>query len=377
MRRITDIGMHCKRQMICEDKQTGGVLRVPADVLYMMSRYERRLQGFCRSTGVNEAVPVHAPWKMSYERKVVYDCKTVFDVDLCPFVNLSSLCIRNTCYFDVYSINGSMIRVLEMENISKVDVTRMPCMDLLEEIKMKGCTISYASLECILSIGTLVSVSLDGVVVSEEAASRNGFCSHGVGMYSDMLMRMVEQMPRLKRIELVNMEVDIERVVSGCVMSDVTWFKVRSKDVHVEVAFCAFASRIRCLNGMKYLSGIELCEAEAMCVEGSDIKHLSEMSVPRVSFLSVRNAEIDGRLARTMCTKYSKLVRIEFIGCRFEGTVFYEISTHFRNCLRYLNLMKSDLPHDYMCFLGGILRHCVVRLKNGEQVVVRRKESGD
>ncbi|KAM0672869.1 hypothetical protein CWI42_050750 [Ordospora colligata] len=371
MRRIADVRTHCKRQDVGKDKHVGVILHVPVDVLYMISRYERRLKSFCRNARENKEVSLNAPWKTSYERKAFHDSKMAFDVNLCPFVNLTNLSIRNTCYFDICSINGSVIRVLDMENVLNLDVTRTLCM-ILEEIKMKRCTISYKSLKCILGIKTLVSVSFDGVVINDQAVSPDRFYSDGVALHSGVFIEMIEQMPRLKRIELINMEVDIERIVNACVMSDIGWFKIRSKDVHVEVGFCAFANRIRCFNGMRYLTGMDLCEPESVYMEGNDVRHLIEKNFPRISFLSLRNAEIDSRLARTLCMRYSKLVGIEFIGCRFEGAVFYEISAHFRSYLRYMNLMRSDLPHDYMCFLGSTLRHCVVRLKNGERVVVRR-----
>lgn len=358
MRRISDLKARIKRTPVCQEASRP-LWRVPCDLAYLMSRHDRRIRRLCRYVSPCK-VSVLAPWKKSYERSVFYEARAAFDVDLRPFVNLRVLSVRDSSLFDILLIGGTGVKKLSLHGVLRVSMARALAGTILEEVSLRGTKIAYEDLMRMLEIESLVSVSLENVEVVQ-LDGRGG-----------RLLEKLREMPRLRRLELVGMGVGIQCFTSLCISKGLTCFKVSEGDACLDVRLWLFASVIRCVNTLKYLTAFDVGTVESMYVWGGDLKDVRE-ELPSLRLLHATQAEVDSKVARAVYLRRAGLVGLGFVGCTFVGTSFYEVVAHFRSSLRHLDLMSSNLPHDYVSFLERSLLSCSVRLKGGEVVEMRQK----
>ncbi|KMV65237.1 hypothetical protein M970_100770 [Encephalitozoon cuniculi EcunIII-L] len=360
MKRIGDLKARSKRCLVRREVP-GPPLRISWDLAYRMARYEQRLRTLCGCMSPRE-VSVLVPWKKSYERKGYYEGRAAFDIDLQPFVNLRALRVSDSLSFDLLSINNTSIRKLKLSKVPNVKMGG-PVNTVLQEVVLKDSTVVYKDLMNILGIESLIGVSLINVEVSG---------CHG---WRKSLLERLRGMDRLKKVELTNMGTDLQCFIDLSISKGLTWFRIADGDLCLDVKLCLFASVVRCVNALEYLTSLDLGMVEAMYVGGRDLKHMRE-SLPRLRMLHVNTAEIDSRVFREIYPRYPGLVGLGFVGCTFGGTSFYEIVMHFKSSLKYLNLTSSRLPHDYVSFLKKSLHSCSVRLKSGELVAIGRALTG-
>ncbi|ADM12406.1 uncharacterized protein Eint_100800 [Encephalitozoon intestinalis ATCC 50506] len=359
MRRIADLKIGNKKRLIpretCKPE-----FQIPRDLVYLIGKYDRRLKALCKSVPPRE-VPILSPWRKPYERKVYYEARPAFDVDLHPFINLRVLRVCDSCSFDLASINNTCIRKLSILKVANVKM-RSNIDTVLQEIVMRDTTVAYEDLMNILGVGSLVSVSLVNVDVL------------GCHEWREGLMKKLQEMPKLKKIELVNMGIDFQSFVDLCISRELVWFKIIDEGVCLDVRLCSFVNAVRCMGFLKCLTNLGLEMAEIMYVGGRDLKCMRE-SLPNLRLLHVTEAEIDSRMFKTVYLRYPNLVGLGFVGCTFDGASFYEVIMHFKGSLRYLDLTSSRLPHDYVSFLKKTLSFCSIKLKSGEFIMIGGRSS--
>lgn len=306
-------------------------------------------------------ISVLAPWKKPYERRGFYESRASFDIDLHPFINLRALRVVDSSIFDMLSINNTCIKELKLLKVLGVRM-KGPVNTVLEEITLEDTRIPYEDMANILGIESLISVSLVNVDVS------------GCHEWREKLMEKIREMPKLKRIVLINMKADIQRFTDLCIERGLGWFKIVEEGIRLDVRLCSFASAIRCVGALRCLVDLNFEMVETMYVEGRDLKYMKE-TLPNLKVLYVSQAEIDNKTFKTVYLRYPNLIGLGFSECIFDGASFYEIIIHFKGLLRRLDLTSSRLPHDYVSFLKKTLWSCSVKLRSGELIMVDNTSS--
>lgn len=367
MRRITDLRARNTRKYTVEDEgksMSGASTR--SDVLYNLSHYDQRLKALYRFTdfNANRITNILAPWKKSYERRAYYDAAAAFDVDIGPFTSLELLRISESCVFDLSKINNTRVKRLELTGILKIRIAHYPVNVSLQEILLKDLSITYNILRSIVRTPLLVSISLENVEIL------------GNGDWKLQLVDDLKMASSLREIRMINMGIELQCFSKLCKSMDLTCFLISDVNVHAEAVFVGRSvNTLRFHNSLEHFKFVDFGTAESIYIKGTDIKHILGTSLPRLKSLCMKQVVVDSNAFRSLYLKHSKLFKLEFIECVFDHVSFYEIVSHFRESLKYLNLRCSNLPHDYLAFIQNKLVFCFVKLKNGELITIDNNSS--
>lgn len=363
MRRITDLRTRGAKKHLVEEKacEVSCKLFFINDLIYCLSQYDRRLKSLCKCKHLNSnrTSNILLPWKKSYERRVYYEGKTAFSISIGPFINLESLDVVDSRDFDLSVIEHTGIKRLALYKVLNTVVLRSLMGTSLQEIVLRKQPIAYENLEKILEIPSLISVTLDTVEITD--------CAD----WKAQLLKRLERMPRLKKMEMVNMEVDLQRFIELCISKDLTQFMFSGNGMHAEARLDATSANIlRFQNSLEYFTFFDFRIVETVYIKGADIRHMMELGLPDLRSMYAEQVIVDSNTFRNVYSKLPRLVKLGFVECIFDHISFYEILSHFKDSLRYLDLRSSNLPHDYISFLQIKLIFCFVILKNGEECIV-------
>lgn len=363
MRRIADIiGRNPKRCLAEKNvRESSPSVSIPSNLVYHLSRYDRRM-GIMYGFGgpcPGDVPNILVPWKKSYERKVRYEERAAFDMDVGPFVNLESLEVRNSRLFDPSVLNGTRVKRLKLHRVSRVVAAETLVHSSLQEIVLGELVISYRSLRRILSAPSLISVSLESVEVLE--------CQD----WEAQLIDDLKGISRLRKVRMINMGVDPSKFINFCIPRALTYFLISDTSRYAKVRVGGVSTdMLRTKNALENLHPLCLDSVESVHIKGTDVKHVVGMRFPLLKSLFMEQVVIDFGIFRGFYMKQPELVRLGFIECVFDHVSFYEIISHFRVSLMYLDLRLSNLPHDYVSYLQSKLVFCFVVLKNGESMVI-------